>query len=126
VKLPSARGPLTAALTSVLAGGGGRVARASGGVRDDLDRPEPPVRQRTAPAGRGRGRDAFYDEHVEADAVHEQVAAHDMCGVFCATEPERAADVLFGARCALALDAMWATGVLAAWERGESSLLGFA
>ncbi|GIF40380.1 iron-containing redox enzyme family protein [Actinoplanes xinjiangensis] len=68
----------------------------------------------------------FYDEHVEADAVHEQVAAHDMCGVFCATEPERAADVLFGARCALALDAMWATGVLAAWERGESSLLGFA
>ena len=22
----------------------------------------------------------FYDEHVEADAVHEQIAAHDMCG----------------------------------------------
>jgi hypothetical protein len=68
----------------------------------------------------------FYDEHVEADAVHEQVAAHDMCGVFCAGEPERAADVLFGARCVLALDARWAASVLAAWERGESSLLGFA
>jgi hypothetical protein len=23
---------------------------------------------------------AFYDEHVEADAVHEQIAAHDLCG----------------------------------------------
>ena len=24
----------------------------------------------------------FYDEHVQADAVHEQIAAHDMCGGF--------------------------------------------
>ena len=64
----------------------------------------------------------FYDEHVEADAVHEQIAAHDMCGTFCAAEPERAADVLFGARCALAMDDRWAGDVLAAWEAGESSL----
>jgi hypothetical protein len=64
----------------------------------------------------------FYDEHVEADAVHEQIAAHDMCGTFCAAEPELAADVLFGARCALAMDARWAGDVLAAWEAGESSL----
>jgi len=64
----------------------------------------------------------FYDEHVEADAVHEQIAAHDMCGTFCADEPELAADVLFGARCALAMDAVWADGVLRAWEAGESSL----
>jgi hypothetical protein len=66
----------------------------------------------------------FYDEHVEADAVHEQIAAYDMCGSFCAAEPERAADVLFGARCALALDALWAESVLARWDLGESSLLG--
>jgi heme oxygenase-like protein len=64
----------------------------------------------------------FYDEHVEADAVHEQIAAHDMCGSFAAAEPEASADVLFGARCALALDALWATGVLACWSRGESTL----
>ena len=68
----------------------------------------------------------FYDERVEADAVHEQVAAHDMCGAFCVAEPERAADVLFGARCALMVDDLWAGAVLAAWERDESSLLGFA
>ncbi|MFC7272856.1 iron-containing redox enzyme family protein [Paractinoplanes rhizophilus] len=65
---------------------------------------------------------AFYDEHVEADAVHEQIAAHDMCGSFAAAEPELAGDVLFGARCALALDARWAAGVLAAWESGATSL----
>ena len=65
----------------------------------------------------------FYDEHVEADAVHEQIAAHDMCGSFSAAEPELAADVLFGAECALALDARWATGLLNAWHAGESSLI---
>jgi hypothetical protein len=57
--------------------------------------------------------------------VHEQIAAHDMCGSFCMAEPERAPDVLFGARCALALDALWATSVLADWDRGESSLREF-
>ena len=66
----------------------------------------------------------FYDEHVEADAVHEQIAAYDMCGSFCAAEPELAGDVLFGARCALLLDEIWAAGVLAHWEAGESSLRG--
>jgi hypothetical protein len=64
----------------------------------------------------------FYDEHVEADAVHEQIAAHDMCGSFAVAEPELAGDVLFGARCALALDARWATGILDAWRAGRSSL----
>ncbi|GAA0799603.1 iron-containing redox enzyme family protein [Spirilliplanes yamanashiensis] len=64
----------------------------------------------------------FYDEHVEADAVHEQIAAHDLCGSFAAAEPELAGDVLFGARCALAVDGLWATGVLEAWAEGRSSL----
>jgi hypothetical protein len=64
----------------------------------------------------------FYDEHVEADAVHEQIAAHDMCGSFAAQEPDLAADVLFGARCALALDQEWATEILSRWSAGESSL----
>jgi hypothetical protein len=64
----------------------------------------------------------FYDEHVEADAVHEQIAAHDMAGSFCAEEPELTADLLFGARCALVVDALWAEYVLDRWEVGESSL----
>ena len=64
----------------------------------------------------------YFDEHVEADAVHEQIAAYDMCGSFAAQEPGLAGDVLFGARCALALDQEWATEVLARWAAGESSL----
>ncbi len=64
----------------------------------------------------------FYDEHVEADAVHEQIAAYDMCGSFCQAEPESAGDVLFGARCVLAMDERWAAEVLERWAAGESSL----
>ena len=65
----------------------------------------------------------FYDEHVEADAVHEQIASVDMCGSFVAEEPDRAADVLFGAQCSLALDALTAEHLLTAWEAGRSGLL---
>lgn len=64
----------------------------------------------------------FYDEHVEADAVHEQIAAHDMCGGFCADEPDRVDDVLFGAAGALALDRRFAEHVLGCWKSGRSSL----
>jgi Iron-containing redox enzyme len=65
---------------------------------------------------------AFYDEHVEADAVHEQIAAHDLCGSFAAAEPELAGDVLWGARCALAVDNRWAGEVLTAFQDGRSTL----
>lgn len=65
---------------------------------------------------------AFYDEHVEADAVHEQIAAHDLCGTFARAEPDLAGQVLWGARCALMIDNRWAGGVLDAWAEGRSSL----
>ncbi len=65
---------------------------------------------------------AFYDEHVEADAVHENIAAYDMAGGFARQEPEHAADVLFGARALLFLEERFARHLLGAWERGESSL----
>jgi Iron-containing redox enzyme len=67
---------------------------------------------------------AFYDEHVEADAVHEQIAAHDLCGTFVTAEPELAGQVLWGARCALAVDNLWARSVLDSWAGGRSSLRG--
>jgi hypothetical protein len=47
----------------------------------------------------------YFDAHVEADAVHEQIAAHDLAGGLVADEPELAGDVVFGVRVALALDA---------------------
>jgi hypothetical protein len=66
----------------------------------------------------------FYDEHVEADAVHEQIASVDMCGSLVAEEPELAPDVLFGAASSLAMDGVAASHLLGAWESGRSGLRG--
>jgi hypothetical protein len=66
----------------------------------------------------------FYDEHVEADAVHEQIASVDMCGSLVAAEPELAGDVLFGAACSLAMDGLAADHLLGAWEADRSALRG--
>jgi Iron-containing redox enzyme len=65
---------------------------------------------------------AFFDEHVEADAVHEAIAAVDLAGGLARSEPALACDVLWGARALVAVERRWADGLLAAWERGESSL----
>jgi hypothetical protein len=65
----------------------------------------------------------FYDEHVEADAVHEQIAAHDMCGGYAHDHPESTRDILFGAACALAVDNAASTYLLEKWNAGSSALL---
>jgi Iron-containing redox enzyme len=59
---------------------------------------------------------AYFLEHVEADAVHEQVAAREVCGAFLEHHPSRRQDVLFGAACALHLDALSAGELLRRWE----------
>ncbi len=64
----------------------------------------------------------FFDEHVEADAVHENIAAVDLAGGLIRQDPRLGPDVLWGARALAALDARWAEVVLAAWQRGECSL----
>lgn len=65
----------------------------------------------------------FFDEHVEADSVHEQVAAHDLAGRLVADEPRLLADVFFGAAAALATDARVCEHLLSHWAAGRSSLL---
>jgi hypothetical protein len=72
----------------------------------------------------GLGRDAwlFFDEHVEADAVHEQIAATDLCGGLLDDEPELAADVLLGAAVCHGLDARVTKHVLSAWTAGRTAL----
>lgn len=65
----------------------------------------------------------FHDEHVEADSVHENIAAYDLAGGLARAEPELAADILFGARALLALEDRFARRLLGAWESGEASLL---
>lgn len=59
---------------------------------------------------------AYYDEHVEADAVHEQLALRDLCGSFLEEEPEQTDTVLFGAFTCLDLEERYAREVLSLWE----------
>jgi hypothetical protein len=65
----------------------------------------------------------FFDEHVTADAVHENIAAVDLAGGLAAQDPTLVPDILWGARALSYLDRRWGEHVLAAWEREESSLL---
>jgi hypothetical protein len=72
--------------------------------------------------GSGSDATAYFDEHVEADAVHEAVAANDLAGSFVSAEPELEDEVLFGARALLITEAAFARHLLDAWEAGRSSL----
>ncbi len=69
----------------------------------------------------GRATD-FFDEHVEADAVHENIAVVDLAGGLMRQEPEVAGDVLFGARALIEVEGRWARHLLGSWEAGRSSL----
>ncbi|MDO0938729.1 iron-containing redox enzyme family protein [Streptomyces sp. DG2A-72] len=64
----------------------------------------------------------FYDEHVEADAVHEQVVRHEVIGGLLEAEPHLAADVAFGVDVTGHLEDRLATALLTEWRAGRSSL----
>jgi hypothetical protein len=76
--------------------------------------------------GFGEETTRFFDEHVEADAVHEQIAAHDLAGRLADAEPELVDDIGFGASVALATDEAVTRHLLGCWSRGASSLRGGA
>jgi hypothetical protein len=58
----------------------------------------------------------YYAEHVEADAVHEQLAVRTICGSLIEEEPQIADDVWFGAFSCLDLEARTARRILDGWE----------
>jgi hypothetical protein len=64
----------------------------------------------------------FFDEHVEADAVHENIAAVDLAGGLARQQPELGADILWGARALAAVESRWSSSVLEAWRQNRSSL----
>ncbi|KQY43976.1 hypothetical protein ASD18_16665 [Cellulomonas sp. Root137] len=72
--------------------------------------------------GFDQGTTEYFDEHVEADAVHEQIAGRDLAGALVQQEPELLHDVLFGAATCLYLDEVVGEHLLTAWEAGVSSL----
>lgn len=64
----------------------------------------------------------FYDVHVEADRLHQYLAADHMVAGLVEDEPELARDVLFGAAALSAVEARFTNHVLDAWGQGRSSL----
>jgi pyrroloquinoline quinone (PQQ) biosynthesis protein C len=64
---------------------------------------------------------AYFDEHVEADAVHEQNAAREVCAAFVSEEPTRRGDVLFGAACLLHLDGLFGAERLQRWRAADAA-----
>ncbi|MDP8938175.1 MAG: iron-containing redox enzyme family protein [Actinomycetota bacterium] len=69
----------------------------------------------------GRGQ-RFYRVHVEADVLHQTVAARDLAGRLADDEPALGADILFGARAVTAVEARFTEAVLGCWAAGRSSL----
>jgi hypothetical protein len=65
---------------------------------------------------------AFFDEHVVADAVHENIAAVDLAGGLARQDPTLAPDILWGAATLAELDARFARHLLESWADGRSSL----
>ena len=64
----------------------------------------------------------FYREHVEADAVHEQVVCHDVVGDLIAREPHLERDVVFGIRARDVVEKRLADHVMSRWLAGQTSL----
>ncbi|MBB6627783.1 iron-containing redox enzyme family protein [Nocardioides sp. KIGAM211] len=58
----------------------------------------------------------YYREHVEADAVHEQLAVRTICGSLVADDPALLPDVFFGAYTCLDLEDRLADTLLARWQ----------
>ncbi|MGW1952695.1 iron-containing redox enzyme family protein [Streptomyces sp. NPDC001920] len=73
-------------------------------------------------AGAGPAAEHFYDEHVEADAVHEQVVRHEVIDGLLAEEPHLASDVTFGMDVTGYLEDRFGDRLLDAWRAGRSSL----
>lgn len=64
----------------------------------------------------------FYSEHVEADAVHEQVVRIDVVGDLVARDPSLDRDVVFGMRAHAVVEDRLADTMIAAWKAGQTSL----
>jgi hypothetical protein len=64
----------------------------------------------------------FFDEHVEADSVHE-VLASDLATMVARQEPELASEVVFGATAMTLLEDRAADRLLRGWKAGATTLL---
>jgi len=91
----------------------------------EITSPEPNRRYANGLRRLGFGPQAteFYDEHVEADSVHENIAAYDLAGGLARQEHELAGDIVFGVQALLETERAFVSRLLERWEAGRSSLL---
>jgi hypothetical protein len=72
--------------------------------------------------GAGEECTRFFTEHIEADAVHEQVMRHEVIGDLLAQEPGLAGDVVLGIQATDHLESRLGEHLLGAWRAGRTSL----
>ncbi|MET8412384.1 iron-containing redox enzyme family protein [Streptomyces sp. NPDC005195] len=72
--------------------------------------------------GAGPAAEHFYAEHVEADAVHEQVVRHEVIEGLLADEPALEAAIAFGCAATLLLEDRLAAHIGTAWDQNRSAL----
>jgi hypothetical protein len=72
--------------------------------------------------GAGPACTLFFTEHIDADAVHEQVLRRDVIGDLLQREPHLARDVVFGIAATELLEGRLADHLLSAWNSGATSL----
>ncbi|MEU3464048.1 iron-containing redox enzyme family protein [Streptomyces sp. NPDC006733] len=72
--------------------------------------------------GAGPAAERFYDEHVEADAVHEQVVRREVIGGLLADEPHLEADIAFGIESTNFLEDRLGALLLDAWRNDRTAL----
>ncbi|MFF7454687.1 iron-containing redox enzyme family protein [Kitasatospora sp. NPDC008115] len=72
--------------------------------------------------GAGPDGTLFYREHIEADAVHEQLVRRGVIDELTAAEPALAEDIAFGLAATEVVDDRFAAHLLGHWRAGRSSL----
>ncbi|MCZ4119969.1 iron-containing redox enzyme family protein [Streptomyces sp. H39-S7] len=72
--------------------------------------------------GAGAAAERFYDEHVEADAVHEQVVRREVIGGLLADEPALEADIAFGIESTNFLEDRLGAHIMTAWRNNRTAL----
>ena len=64
----------------------------------------------------------FFAEHIEADAVHEQLVRRGIIAPLLAAEPELARDVVFGIQASTLLGDRFSDLLLSRWAQGQTTL----
>lgn len=72
--------------------------------------------------GFGKKATWYFDEHVEADAVHEQIAGRDLAGGLAEAFPDLVGDIMFGAAACLTVEGWAGSHLLDSWSEGRTSL----